>query len=68
MLFGRVLRGAGHWPSDALPTSAIPGVLIAALAKTAGEIIGYAGVKLPAAAARLQDMEIRKVQYAGRVG
>ena len=43
-------------------------VLIAALAKTAGEIIGYAGVKLPAAAARLQDIEIRKVQYAGRVG
>jgi hypothetical protein len=25
-------------------------------------------VKLPAAAARLQDIEIRKVQYAGRVG
>jgi hypothetical protein len=43
-------------------------VLIAALAKAAGEIIGYAGVKLPAAAARLQDIEIRKVQYAGRVG
>jgi hypothetical protein len=45
-----------------------PGVLIAALAKTAGEIIGYAGVKLPAAAARLQDIEIRKAHYAGRVG
>jgi hypothetical protein len=68
VLFGRVLRGARHWPSDSLPTTAIPGVLIAALAKTAGEIIGYAGVKLPAAAARLQDIEIRKVHYAGRVG
>jgi hypothetical protein len=68
VLFGRVLRGARHWPSDSLPTTAIPGVLIAALAKAAGEIIGYAGVKLPAAAARLQDIEIRKVQYAGRVG
>ena len=65
VLFGRVLRGARHWPSDTLPTSTIPGVLIAALAKTAGEIIGYAGVKLPAAAARLQDIEIRKVRYAG---
>jgi hypothetical protein len=68
VLFGRVLRGVRHWPSDTLPTSAIPGVLIAALAKTAGEIIGYAGVNLPAAAARLQDIEVRKVQYAGRVG
>ena len=46
----------------------LPGVLIAAIAKTAGEIIGYAGVKLPAAAATLHDMEVRKVQYAGRVG
>jgi hypothetical protein len=68
VLCGRVVRGARHWPSDTLATSAIPGVLIAALAKAAGEIIGYAGVKLPAAAARLQDIEIRKVQYAGRVG
>ena len=68
VLFGRVLRGARHWPSGTLPPSAIPGVLIAALAKTMGEIIGYAGVKLPAAAARLQDIEIRKVQYARRMG
>jgi len=68
VLFWRVLRGARHWPSDTLLTSAIPGVLIAALAKAVGEIIGYAGVKLPSAAARLQDFEIRKVQYAGRVG
>jgi hypothetical protein len=68
VLFGRVLRGARHWPSDSFPTSAILGVLIAALAKTAGEIVGYAGVKLPAAAARLQDIEVHKVQYAGRVG
>ena len=43
-------------------------MLIAAVAKTAGEIAGYAGVKLPAAAATLHDMEIRKVRYAGRVG
>jgi len=68
VLFGRVLRGARHWPSGTLPPSAIAGVLIAALAKTMGEIIGYAGVKLPAAAARLQDIEIRKVQYARRMG
>ena len=68
MLFERVLRGARHWPSKKLPTSAIPGVLIGALAKAAGEVISYAGVKLPAAAARLQDFEIRKAQYAGRVG
>ena len=60
-----------------LPTSNVPnvgasgaiaGVLIAAVAKAAGEIAGYAGVKLPAAAATLRDIEIRKVQYAGRVG
>ncbi len=31
------------------------------------ELAGYAGVKL-AAATTLDDMEIRKVQYAGRVG
>jgi hypothetical protein len=68
VLFARVLRDARHWPSDTLPWSAIPGVLIAALAKAAGEVIGYAGVKLPAAAARMQDFEIRKAQYAGRVG
>ena len=68
VLFGRVLRGSRHWPSDRLPTSAILGVLIAAIAKTAGEIIGYAGVKLPAAAARLHDIEVRKVQYAGGAG
>jgi hypothetical protein len=68
MLFTRVLRGARHWPSDKLPAGAIGGVLISAIAKTAGEIAGYAGVKLPTAAATLHDMEIRKVQYAGRVG
>jgi hypothetical protein len=68
VLLERVLRDARHWPSDTLPRSAIPGVLIAALAKAAGEVIGYAGVKLPAAAARMQDFEIRKMQYAGRVG
>ena len=68
VLFARVLRGARHWPSGRLPAGAIAGVLIAAVAKTAGEIAGYAGVKMPAAAATLHDMEIRKVQYAGRVG
>jgi hypothetical protein len=67
VLFWRVLRGARYWPSDGLRASAIAGVLIAAVAKTAGEIAGYAGVKLPAAAATLHDMEVRKVQYAGRV-
>jgi hypothetical protein len=68
VLFGRVLRGSRHWPSDPLPAKAVPGVLIAALVKTVGEIIGYAGVKLPAAGARLQHIEVRKVQYAGHVG
>lgn len=68
VLFGRVLRGARHWPSDTLPRSTILGVMIAAVAKTAGEIIAYAGVKLPAAAARLHDIEVRKVDYAGRTG
>src|SRR5262245_31457798 len=68
VLFGRVLRGARYWPSDGRRARAIAGVLIAAVAKAAGEIAGYAGLKLPAAAAKLHDMEIRKVQYAGRVG
>jgi hypothetical protein len=68
VLLERVLRGARHWPSNKLPTSAIPGVLVGALAKAAGEVITYAGVKLPAAAAKLQDFEIRKARYAGRVG
>jgi hypothetical protein len=68
VLFVRVLRGARHWPSGRLPAGAIAGVLIAAVAKTAGEIAGYAGVKMPTAAATLHDIEIRKVQYAGRVG
>jgi hypothetical protein len=68
VLFTRVVRGARYWPSDRLPPSTIPGVLIAALAKAAGEIVGYAGVKLPAAAMRLQDIEVHKVQYARRVG
>ena len=68
VLFARVLRGARHWPSDKLPAGAIAGVLISAIAKTAGEIAGYMGVKLPTAAATLHDMEVRKVQYAGRVG
>ena len=68
VLFARVLRGARHWPSAKLPAGAIAGVLIAAIAKTTGEIAGYAGVKLPTAAAALHDMEVRKVQYAGRVG
>ena len=68
VLFGRVLRGVRYWPSEGLRARAIAGVLIAAVAKAAGEIAGYAGVKLPTAAATLHDMEIRKVQYAGRVG
>lgn len=68
VLFVRVLRGRRHWPSERLPWGTIPAVLISAVAKTAGEIAGYAGIKLPAAAAKLQDIEIRKVQYAARVG
>jgi hypothetical protein len=68
VLVMRVLRGARHWPSDRLPTGSIACVVVAAVAKTAGEIAGYAGLKLPAASARLQDMEIHKVRYAGRVG
>jgi len=68
VLFGRVLRRARYWPSGALRASAIGGVLIAAIAKAAGEATAYAGVRVPAAAATLHDMEIRKVQYAGRVG
>ena len=68
VLFVRVLRGSRHWPSENLPGGTLPAVLMAAIAKTAGEIAGYAGMKLPAAAAKLQDIEIRKVQYAARVG
>jgi hypothetical protein len=66
VLLARVFRAARHWPSDRRPLGTIPGLLMAALAKTAGEVTCYAGIRLPAAAARLQDMEIRKVQYAGR--
>ena len=54
VLFVRVLRGARHWPSGRLPAGAIAGVLISAVSKTAGEIAGYAGVRMPAAAATLQ--------------
>ena len=68
VLFARVLRGARFWPAGGLRPSAVGGVLIAAIAKAAGEATAYAGVKLPTAAATLHDMEVRKVQYAGRVG
>jgi hypothetical protein len=68
VLFGRVLGGARYWPSGGLRARAIGGVLVAAIAKAAGEATAYLGVKLPAAAATLHDMEVRKVQYAGRVG
>jgi hypothetical protein len=66
VLLTRVARGVRRSPPGRLPVGTIPALVLTAAAKAAGELVGYAGAKLPSAEARLMDIEIRKVRYAGR--
>ena len=43
-----------------------PLLLVGAISKVVGEVIGYRGVRLPSLERRLTDIEIHKVPYAGR--
>ena len=62
VLIGRVVQKVG-WPAR---PAAIPGALIGAVSKAAGEVLGYLGVRLPAVDAKRVDIEIHKVRYAAR--
>ena len=66
VLIVRVLRGARSSLPKPLPAGTIPLVVIGALSKAVGEVIGYAGLQWPSLEARLIDIEIHKVQYASR--
>lgn len=66
VLLFRIAQGTRRvWPGK-LPVGTVPAIVIGAVAKTVGEIVGYLGIELPAAEAHLIRIELRKVDYAGR--
>jgi hypothetical protein len=66
VLFARVLPAARLIGLSRLPVATVPLLFVAAVAKAAGELAGYLGLPLRSIAARLQEIEIHKVHYAGR--
>ena len=66
VLFARVLPAARRVGLAKLPAATIPALVVAGIAKAAGELVGYLGIKAPALDARLQEIEVNKVRYAGR--
>ncbi len=66
VLVARVLPGVRRVGLASLPAATIPALVVAAVAKAAGELAGYLGIKAPALDARMQDIEVNKVRYAGR--
>jgi len=66
VLLVRVVRDSRGSRPRALTVGTLPALMLAAVAKALGEAFGYAGVTLPSFEARLSDIEIHKVRYAGR--
>ena len=62
VLLARVARDARPPVPARLPAGTIPALVLCALAKTLGEVVGYLGVVQPARAAQLTRMEIHKVK------
>lgn len=51
-------------PQQGLPVSTMLVVAVGAVAKTLGEVLGYAGLKPPSAERRLTENELHKLRYA----
>jgi hypothetical protein len=66
VLLFRIVHGTRGVRPRKLPVGTVPAMVIGAIAKAVGEIVGYIGIELPAAEARLIHIEVRKVEYAGR--
>ena len=66
VLLARVARDARPPVPARLPAGTIPALVLCALAKTFGEVVGYLGFVQPARAAQLMRMEIHKVKYSGQ--
>jgi hypothetical protein len=66
VLLARVVRGTRSSRPSRLPPATFPLLLVSAISKAVGEVIGYLGVRLPSLERRLTDIEINKVRYAGR--
>jgi hypothetical protein len=66
VLLFRVARGTRSVRPRKLPVGTVAAMVISAIAKTAGEVVGYLGIDLPSAETRLIHIELRKVEYAGR--
>jgi len=66
VLLARIVRGTRSALPRRLPAATFPLLLVGAIAKVVGEVIGYLGVRLPSLERRLTDIEIHKVRYAGR--
>jgi hypothetical protein len=67
VMLARVARQARP-AATTLPPGTIPALMLCAVAKTLGEVVGYLGIVLPARAARINHMEIQKRQYSGQDG
>ena len=66
VLLVRIVRGTRSSLPRRLPAATFPLMLVGAISKVVGEVIGYLGVRLPSLERRLTDIEIHKVRYAGR--
>jgi hypothetical protein len=66
VLLARVARDARPPVPAKLPAGTLPTLVLCALAKTLGEVVGYLGIVLPARAAQLTRMEIHKARYSGQ--
>jgi hypothetical protein len=66
VLLARVARDARPPRATTLPAGTIPALVLCALVKTLGEVVGYLGIVLPARVAQLTRMEIHKVDYSGQ--
>jgi hypothetical protein len=66
VLLARVLPAARRVGLARLPAATVPALVVAAVAKAAGELAGYLGIQAPALDACLQEIEVNKVRYAGR--
>ncbi len=68
VLVGRLLPALGRLGLRRLPFGTLPILVLIAIAKALGELVGYAGLRPPWMHEVLADTEIRKVDYAGRHG
>ncbi len=66
VMFVRVLRATWKEIPPGRALGIVPGLLASGVAKAAGELTGYVGLRFPALEALGVHYEIHKVRYAGR--